>query len=365
MTNPFVFIVGCQRSGTTLLQHIVDIHPQIAIMPESGWFGTWHGTGVTPEGYVTPDLIPMLLRFRTSKNIDLGIGPEELYEMVGRGNKVLYASFASAIFDRYGKARGKSLVGSKNPDYLRHLNTLHHLWPQAKFVHIIRDGRDVCLCASARWKSRRDFRGFPFLLYEKPDQVFDDWSEDPVITTAKWWEWNVRLGREFGRSLNPGMYYEIRYEALVTHPKAECIALCKFLGIPFDSAMLRHQKNFKPRRGPGRSVFNARVGLPITPGLRNWRSELVPEELERFEAAAGPFLEELGYSRGTERVQAESLEQAARVSGLFEERVRGYLNRGRFSPASVGTSRGEDDVARAVARQQWPPTGTAAEGVNE
>jgi hypothetical protein len=326
MNNPFVFILGCQRSGTTLLQHIVDIHHQVAVMPEAGWFGTWYelGTGLTPEGFVTPDLMPMFLR--ACKNIDLGITPEELYGMAGREEKVPYASFISAVFDRYGKARGKSLVGSKNPDYLRHLNTLHRLWPQAKFVHIIRDGRDICASMSARWRSRGDFRGFPFLLYEKPDKVFDDWSEDPVITTAKWWEWNVRLGREFGRSLNSEMYYEMTYEDLVARPKAQCVALCEFLGIPFDSAMLRHQEIFKPRRSETGTVLHARVGLPITAGLRNWRSEMAWEDLQRFEAAAGPFLEELGYSRGAEHVPVESLEQAARVSGLFEERVRGYGN---------------------------------------
>jgi hypothetical protein len=344
MDNPFFFMLGCQRSGTTLLKHIVDIHPQVAVMPESGWFGTWYelGTGLTPEGFVTPELIPKLLL--TCKNVELGMNPGELYEMAGRKEKVLYASFVSTIFDRYGKAHGKSLVGSKNPDYLRHLNTLHRLWPQAKFVHIIRDGRDICLSMSDRWKNRGDFRGFPFLLYEKPDQVFDDWSEDPAITTAKSWEWNVQLGREFGRSLNSEMYYEMRYEDLVARPEAQCIALCEFLGIPFDSAMLRHQEIFKPRRGESGAILHKSVGLPITPGLRNWRSEMAPGELERFEAAVGPFLEELGYSRGAERVQVESLEQAARISGLFEERVRGYHNGGPCSPAPVDTSRG-DDVA--------------------
>lgn len=340
MNNPFFFMLGCQRSGTTLLRHIVDIHPQVAVMPESGWFGTWYelGTGLTPDGFVTPDLVPILLR--TCKNADLRMDPEELYEMAGRKEKVLYASFVSAVFDGYGKARGKSLVGSKNPDYLRHLNTLHRLWPQAKFVHIIRDGRDICLSMSARWKNRSDFRGFPFMLYEKPDLVFDNWSEDPVITTAKWWEWNVQLGREFGRSLNSEMYYEMRYEDLVAGPQDQCIALCEFLGIPFDDAMLRHQENFKPRRGESGAILHASVGLPITPGLRNWRSDMALGDLERFEAAVGLFLEELGYSRGAERVQVESLEQAARVSGLFEERVRGYHNGGRFSPAPVDTLSG-------------------------
>jgi hypothetical protein len=157
------------------------------------------------------------------------------------------------------------------------------------------------------------------MLYESPDRIFDDWSEDPVITTALWWEWNVRLGRNFGRSLGPAMYYEMRYEDLVTRPRDECVALCEFLGIPFDEAMLRHQENFKPRKGPNGKILHARVGLPITRGLRDWRTDMPPAELARFEAAAGPFLDELGYARAAEWLHAYDLTEAARIRSLFEE----------------------------------------------
>jgi Sulfotransferase domain. len=288
-------------------------------MQEAGWFGTWYEQeiGVTPEGFATLDLIPNLLR--TCKNIDLGMSAEDLEQMIGNGKPVLYRDFVSALFDRYGAARGKFLAGSKNPDYLRHLPTLHELWPQAKFVHIIRDGRDVCLCAGDRWKGKPGPARFPFMLYESPDRIFDDWQEDPVTTTALWWEWNVRLGRDFGRCLGPAMYYEMRYEALVTQPREECLALCEFLGLPFDEAMLRHEENFKPRKGPNGTILHARVGLPITRGLRNWRTDMTPEELGRFEAAAGPFLDELGYSRAIEQPQTDDLAQAAEIRSLFEE----------------------------------------------
>ena len=318
MKNPFLFVLGCQRSGTTLLQHILDSHPGVAIMQEAGWFGTWyeHKIGITSAGFVTADLIPNVLR--TSKNIDLGMNAAELLELIGDGQQVRYEDFISAIFDRFGSARGKRLVGSKNPDYLRHLNSLHGLWPQAKFVHIIRDGRDVCLCASDRWKDT-GFQGFPFLLYESPDRVFDHWKEDPVITTALWWKWNVGLGRDFGRILGPQNYYELRYEDLVTRPMEECIALCEFLEIPFDEAMLRHEENFRPRKGPGGAILHARVGLPITAGLRDWRVEMPAEELGRFEATAGTFLEELSYTRGFEHPRANHFAEAARIRRLFEE----------------------------------------------
>jgi hypothetical protein len=290
----------------------------MAVMPEAGWFGTWYelGLGVTPEGFATADLIPKLIK--TSKNVDLGMGAEGLHELLQSEGHPLYKDFVSDVFNRYGVARGKQFVGSKNPDYLRHLSTLHHLWPEAKFVHIIRDGRDVCLCASDRWKDKPDFQGFPFLLYEDPDRIFDDWKEDFVITTALWWEYNLRIGREFGRSVGPAQYYEMRYEALVENPHAECVALCEFLGVPFDESMMHHEKNFTARKGPGGKVLHARVGLPITSGLRNWRTEMTPSELGRFEAAAGPFLEELGYTRSVGGPQTLDLEKVAPIRELFD-----------------------------------------------
>jgi hypothetical protein len=185
---------------------------------------------------------------------------------------------------------------------------MHGLWPETKFVHILRDGRDVFLSARVKWKEKSNFR------------QFSTWTEDHVTTVALWWEWNVRLGREAGRSLHPGLYYEIRYERLVAEPEKECVALCEFLGVPFERAMLRHQENFDIRHRPDGRVVNARVALPITPGLRNWRTEMTAAELEQFEAAAGSLLDELEYPRGVEHLRPESLEQAFRTRSLFEGR---------------------------------------------
>lgn len=287
-------------------------------MQEAGWFGTWYeqGMGVTSQGFATPDLILQLMR--TSKNVDLGARAEDLAKMLEGGEKILYSDFISSLFDRFGASRGKALAGTKNPDYLRHLPTLNHLWPDAKFIQIIRDGRDVCLCASDRWKGTPGFQGFPFLLYESPDSIFDTWKEDPVISTALWWDKNVQLGMEFGRALGPGRYYEMRYEALVTQPHDECLGLCEFLGVKFNIAMLEHEKNFKLRKGPGGKILHARVGLPITPGLRDWRTEMTQSELGRFEAAGGQLMDQLGYPRGIGTPSSEDMNEAARIRVIFE-----------------------------------------------
>jgi hypothetical protein len=309
-TNPFVFLVGCPRSGTTLLRRIVDAHPRIAITPETHWLPRFctRGNGCTAEGLVTPALLPRLLAH--DRFPDLGIGRAEVERLLGGGGPVPYARFVSGLFDLYGRAQGKPLVGDKTPGYVRKIRTLYALWPGAKFVHLIRDGRDVCL--SVRTWKRRD--GTTGLGADCPT-----WADEPVVTAALWWADHVRRGRRRGEKLGPGLYCEVRYEALVARPAEECARLCAFLGVPFDECMLRFHEG-RMAAAPGLSAKDA--WLPITPGLRDWRTQMPDGDLARFEAAAGPLLDELGYPRAVPHPSAEALGRAAQVAGVFVTRRR-------------------------------------------
>jgi hypothetical protein len=72
-----------------------------------------------------------------------------------------------------------------------------------------------------------------------PKELVPSWGKEPVATAAAWWEWHVRQARESGQLLGPRLYYEVHYETLVERPDEECDRLCAFLGIPYDSSMLR------------------------------------------------------------------------------------------------------------------------------
>ena len=187
-------------------------------------------------------------------------------------------------------------MADKSPRYVRNLPTLHELWPAAKFVHLVRDGRDVGLSVLS-WK-KVVVRGE--LVANLPT-----WEEDRTTTVALWWERLVRLGREDGAPLGPAQYHELRYEALVADPATECEGLCAFLGVPYDEAMVRDHE-----------------GRPPTPGLRKWRAQMPPEEVERFEAAAGELLEELGYPRAFPRIDGGARRHAERMRELFSEAMR-------------------------------------------
>ena len=124
---------------------MVDSHPQIAITPEAHWIPLWfeERRALTAKGMITPALIPALLE--DSKFALFGLGREDVSALVANGQSMSYASFVASIFDLYGTRRGKAIVGNKTPDSVRRIRTLHGLWREARFVHLIRDGRDVAL----------------------------------------------------------------------------------------------------------------------------------------------------------------------------------------------------------------------------
>jgi hypothetical protein len=319
--NPYLFIVGCARSGTTLLHRIVDAHPLIAISPEMHWithhFKKWKHPA--SDGLVTPELASELTEhWRFTR---LGFGREEFEALLGSGKPVPYRSFLEGIFHLYGRVKNKPLVGNKTPAYVRSLQGLHALWPEAKFVHIVRDGRDVCL-SIMNWKSADRNAG-----------RYATWEEAPVSTTAFWWERKVRLGREAGGSLGTELYHEIRYESLVSRPEEECVRLCEFLDVPYDDAMLSfHEGRRKP--GPDARKNAKKAWLPATPGLRDWGSQMPAGDVERFEAAAGELLDELGYPRAFPDPSAQALENAAR---LRDSCVQDVLARGERLPEAWKT----------------------------
>ena len=301
--NPYVFIVGCPRSGTTLLQRMVDAHPEIAITRQSRFIPNYYEKrkGLTPDGLVTPDLVDRLIEERRFKNLE--IDREELEGLAGSGEQeVSFESFVTGIFDHYGKVQGKRLVGDKTPRYVRSIPTLHDLWPETKFVHLIRDGRDVCL-SMMNWKKADSSAG-----------QFSAWKEDRVSTGALWWELNVRLGRQAGKSLAPELYHEVRYEELVSEPKGTCAVLCSFLGLPYDDAMLK----FHEGREKADPDLDAKKGWrPLTQGLRKWSEQMSAEDLRRFEAASGYLLDELGYPRAVPDPPEEALAWAVRMRESF------------------------------------------------
>lgn len=277
--NPYLFVVGCARSGTTLLRRMLDAHPHIAMTRETHWISRIdeQRVGLTADGRVTPELLAHLLDDQRFRRMDVDL--VRLRRAIAAGDGISYSRFVTLVFDLYGERHGKRLVGDKQPGYARKMERMHALWPWARFVHLVRDGRDVCLSV-LEWRPEQFARRLP------------GWQEDPFSASALWWAESVRAARDAGRALGSGLYYEVRYEKLVADPEGECAALCRFLGVPPDEAMARFHRG-RTRTKPGLDA--KRAWLPVTKGLRDWRAQMPRQGAERFERAAGGLLEELGY----------------------------------------------------------------------
>lgn len=278
--NPYLFVVGCPRSGTTQLQRMLDHHPQLAVANDSHFIP--RAIEDLPIG-IDPPLTHALVEWVRSyrRFYRLGLADEAVYEAAE--NARTYREFVSALYLEYGRQHGKPLAGEKTPDYDKYLPRLHALFPWARVIHIIRDGRDVAL--SAREWARQD----------KGPGKFQLWQEQPIAVCALWWREHVTTARQDAAALSSLLYREVKYEALVSQPERTLRPIAAFLDLPFAQEMLTYYVG-KVQYRPGLSAKKA--WLPPTPGLRDWRMQMKEQDVELFEALAGEQLSALGYERG-------------------------------------------------------------------
>ncbi|MHB8693350.1 MAG: sulfotransferase family protein [Solirubrobacteraceae bacterium] len=317
--NPYLFVVGAARSGTTLLQRMLDAHPELAVVNETYWVPRKfrERLGLTRQGLVTDALVPMLLA--SPKFERMGVSEDDLRRLLSSKEPLSYDGLVASIFDLYADRAGKPLAGDKTPGYVRRIGQIHELLPRARFVHIIRDPRDVCL-------SMRDWSSG-----ERTAGQYGTWQLDPVVSTALYWRYSVTVGREAGAALGPELYHEVRYEDLVADPEKELWALCGFLALPYAEQMTRYHEG-KTRVKPGRS--SKAQWLPPTAGLRDWRSQLGGEEVQRIEIAVDQVLLDLGYEPG-QTVRTDAARD--HVALVHEAFTAGALARERVLPGGWQT----------------------------
>jgi len=299
LKNPYLFLVGCPRSGTTLLQRMLDNHPQLAVANDSHFIPRAPGPigpGTRPP--LTAELVERVLGYPRFRRLGL----EESVARGAAARASTYEDFVSELYSEHARLHGKELAGEKTPDYVRYLPFLHALFPDARIIHIIRDGRDVAL-SMLEW-ARADKGPGKLAL----------WLEAPVAVCALWWRWQVETGRRDGAQLPPGLYREVWYENLVLHPGETLRSLAVFLSLPFAHEMVSFHEG-KTRPDPQLSAKEA--WLPATPGLRDWRKEMPPRDLELFEAIAGDLLSELGYERKFDEIALGTAATARECEALW------------------------------------------------
>ena len=301
---PFPFIVGSGRSGTTLLRLMLEQHPALAIPPES-YFpismrrrGSRYvlAAGFDLDAYAT-DLLTNV-RFR-----DWNLSEWTVRSALHGVESIDWGEAIRRTFALYAEKEGKPRYGDKTPWFIMRISELAEMFPESRFVHLIRDGRDVAL--SIREMS---------------------WGPSRMPALAEFWAKRIRIGRTEGSRLGPERYLELRYEDLVEDPKRELGRVCAFLDLDFREEMLHHAE-----RAPNAVLERERdqhrhLSRPVTKGLRDWRTQMSPDDVAVFEAVAGRELVVCGYERA---VLSPSLTTRARAKAGVELDRRIRLVKGR------------------------------------
>ncbi|HEX2240736.1 MAG TPA: sulfotransferase [Actinomycetota bacterium] len=262
------FVVGSARSGTTLLRLMLNAHPEIAVPPESRFIvELWSGAETVDRDRFLQALAGHK-RFRVW-DLPIEAVANELDDTTAR---VRYADAIEGAYRAYAHVQGKTRFGDKTPRYVEHIDFLADLFPQARFVHLVRDGRNVAL----------SYGGVPF-------------GPKNVAKAADLWRRRVGAGIKSGRKLDQGRYLELRYEDLTAEPHAQVRILCDFLGIVFDEGMLQYTERARDAVLARSAENNPHLLEGTKAGVREWQREMPTRHVEIFEAVAGPELEQLGY----------------------------------------------------------------------
>lgn len=262
MHRPF-FIVGCSRSGTTLLSVLLDRHSKVAVTPETAFYDE-----IAPRmDLARGDVEGILGEWRRLPELGLDVGA-----VVARsGRDPTAGRLLEVLLALYAEKRAKPHCGEKTPQHLFHVPRIVADFPDARILCLVRDGRDVALSLAAM-----------------------PWWSGGLAAAAAFWLKATECMEEF-KTRYPRNFVALRYEELATEPETTLTETMKLLELDFEPAQL----------GPGPSnVVQLRSvgwkGASLAPvdatqvGRR--QREASAEDIAALQTLIGPTLARLGYS---------------------------------------------------------------------
>ena len=279
---PVPFVVGATRSGTTLLRLMLDAHPDLAIPYETHFIPDVIDR--CEKGSVDPEILTRVIT-RHKRWHDLRLEREELEDRLEQLHPLNAADAIRTVYRLYAEKQGKPRWGDKTPGYVKEMRRIQRVLPEARFVHIVRDGRDVALSLLSR-----------------------SFGPTTVEEAAKLWRNRIRKARRQAPELRH--YMEIHYEDLILDTEGSLRRICEFAGLEFDPVMLdyheRAQERLEERNrmaAKGRERKNPpklkghqlAMQPPREDQIGKWRSTMSAEDVASYEAVAGEVLAELGY----------------------------------------------------------------------
>jgi hypothetical protein len=259
--NPIV-LGGCGRSGTTLLRMMLDSHPRICCGPESSLFRRR-----------AVDTRWLADRF--------GFCHEEVRAIhdTAPSRPAFIEGFAALCMRKAGKARW----AEKTPRNISRIAEIFRWFPAARFVHVLRDGRDVA-CSLRTHPRHKVVDG----------KLVPTGAWKPIAGCARRWVRDIESSRPWW---GDPRFMTVRYEDLVLDPRPSLERLMKFLGEDWDEGLIAHAAADSPFRDATRFAQNPEaLGAVSTASLSRWQRDLDGRDKQIFKRIAGPLLVELGYA---------------------------------------------------------------------
>lgn len=295
-----VFIVGCPRSGTSFLYHL---------LLSAGGFAEFH-----TQMNVYDVLEPIYGNLSVTRNKKAAL-EEWLRSKGGRlsdldhkslQRKILQecqsaSDFLRIIMEEIAQKQGMKRWIDSTPTNIPHMRRIHRDFPNALLVHIIRDPRDVALSL--------DRRGWTRPL---------PWDRSrSLLAAGLYWEWIVQKGRNLGTNLAQ-QYIEVRYEDLVQKPQDTLNVLGEFLSCELNYEWIR-QRAVGSLKDPLTAFPEELQKITFNP-VGRWKQNFPADQLRDFEVLIGPYMEELGYRRSiaAEEIKPKPRHQTMRAMyGVF------------------------------------------------
>lgn len=269
-----VFIVGVPRSGTTLLRVILDSHPNLAVGPECPWISGNYGNIISFR-----HLLDSLTNHKLGplKNFS-GISEERIVEILRVA--------IDAILTSYAKEHNKRRWIEKTPDNITCIPFINKIFPDAKYIHIIRDGRDVASSSSSPLAKKN---------WGKYINYGDQKLENNTLNCLRRWDIWISQFQNWMTELNIDVF-EVKYENLVNNPRKIIGEILSFIEEPWSDNVL-YYTNFK------HDLPNHEFSTPdilnrdmfSKESIGRWKSEFSLIEKLRYKKIAGNMLKKFGY----------------------------------------------------------------------
>lgn len=282
MEAPF-FILGNPRSGTSLFRLMLNSNPSITVPPECGFLLWWHNKYQewTRENSQDEILLRELVKdILSSKKIETwNLEHNNLFSVLFEKSPKTYAELCFWIYKCYSNKK-EEIVGDKNNYYIKHLEQIHKIYPSAKYIHLVRDGRDVA-CSYRKLKTLNSDSPYkPNLPYE-------------ITSIAMEWNDNVSNIDSF---LQKKISLTIKYEDLLSTTQNILEKTCSFLSVDYSEEMLNFHRTELHDEPSSTMPWKVKTLEKVDKSnVGKYKSELSNNELSKFKNIGGQSLKRFGY----------------------------------------------------------------------